>query len=71
MPTRGHTVRSHTLDHVLVPSWIIPLDPRHVAGKNSVLHVNDIQAVLGHFFQSMCGHVVLPKPNLFPYLFYP
>ena len=67
----GYPVCSHALDYVLVPSWIIPLNPHHSAGKNSVLYVKDIQAVLGHFFQSMDAYVVLSKPNFFPYPFYP
>ena len=64
-------VYSHSLDHLLVPSWIIALDPRNTAGKNGMLHVSDVQAVLGQFFHSMRSHVVLAKPNLFPDPSYP
>jgi len=67
----GYSDRSHTLDHVLVPSWIITLGSHNTAGKNSMLHVNNIQPVLGHFFHSMHSHVVLSEPNLFPDPSYP
>jgi hypothetical protein len=60
-----------TLDHVPVPSWIIPLDSRDTAGKKCMLHINDIQAVLGHFFHGMRSHIVPTEPNLFSDPFYP
>ena len=41
-------------------------DLRNTTCPDGMLNVNDVQVVLSHLFCCMGGHVISPKPELFP-----